>query len=90
MFIQLLNSATFPMWTSLLKIGVRYISLGYYSSYICSNNKKISKQNINRITQYPVYSHGMAMINLSVLFNKNETNVFYNDIKNRSLIVNQI
>lgn len=26
MFIQLLNSATFPMWTSLLKIGVRYIS----------------------------------------------------------------
>lgn len=42
MFIQLLNSATFPMWTSLLKIGVRYISLGYYSGYLCSNNKKIS------------------------------------------------
>lgn len=32
----------------------------------------------------------MAMINLSVWFNKNETNVFYNDINNRSLIVKQI
>lgn len=45
MFIQLLNSATFPMWTSLLKIGVRYIPLGYYSSYLCSNNK-------NKLTKY--------------------------------------
>lgn len=64
--------------------------MGYYLSYLCSNNKKINKQNINGITQCPVYSHKMAMINLSVWFNKNKTNVSYNDIKNRSLIVKQI